>query len=260
MKHVILISIAVFIISFGVSFLPRYINQQNTIQELGNVRSEQQIEAKRRLREHEYRNKSALPAMSSQVDEIERLKNSVGGENAVILEVTSEIIREMILITSQLEDADKEASTVFEFGSLSTLEDIDNSIEKVERAEQAANTMDQAVREMGPKLKEALTMRNVSPADIDSAMQGFYRTADIERKSESYKMSVEIWKEVKVLLHILEREWGAWEYDEVDGGVLFDSDNAIIEWNNTMDRIDDLALKTEELQLAILRRQAGEEN
>ncbi len=103
-------------------------------------------------------------------------------------------------------------------------------------------------------------MRNVSPADINSAMRGFYRTADIERKSELYKMNAKFWKEVKLLLHILEREWGAWEYDEVEGEVLFDSDNAIIEFNNTMERIDNLATNIEELQLAILRKQAGEEN
>lgn len=198
--------------------------------------------------------------MSIQVYEFERLKNSAGGENALIFDATSDIIREIISITSRLEDADKEASVVFDFGSLRTPEDINKFIEKVERVQQAASAMEQAVREMGPKLKEALTMRNVSPAEIDSAMQGLYRAGDIDKKIELYKMNVEIWKEVKVLLHILKREWGAWEHDEINGSVLFDSDNAIAEWNNTGDRLDGLALKAEELQFAILRRQAGEED
>lgn len=53
MKRVTLAAIAVFIISLAASLFSRYVNHQNTVQKLKNVRSEQQMEAKRRLIDHE---------------------------------------------------------------------------------------------------------------------------------------------------------------------------------------------------------------
>jgi len=156
MKRGILTLLVVFAVSLTVAFLSQYIEQQNTVQEIKSVRSEQQREAERRLRDPDYRNESVLPAMSRQADEIKRLKNSVGGKDAAILDAVSEIAQEMVLITSQFESADKEASKVFEFGALHTPEDIGESIERAKQAEKAANIIDQTVRAMGPKFKEAL--------------------------------------------------------------------------------------------------------
>ena len=61
-----------------------------------------------------------------------------------------------------------------------------------------------------------------------------------------------------MLLLILEKEWGAWKYDEVEGGVLFNSDSAVTEFNNVTERIVDLTQKLEKLQYTILKNQAGE--
>ena len=54
----------------------------------------------------------------------------------------------------------------------------------------------------------------------------------------------------------MEKEWGAWEYN-VEGGVLFESESAVIEFNDTMAQIGILVQKAEELQLTILKAKAG---
>ena len=46
------------------------------------------------------------------------------------------------------------------------------------------------------------------------------------------------------------------EYN-VEGGVLFESESAVIEFNDTMAQIGILVQKAEELQLTILKTKAG---
>ena len=113
-------------------------------------------------------------------------------------------------------------------------------------------------KEIGTKLKESLVGSQEPPSDTDSTMRGFYITADIERRSELYKMNAEIMREARLVLQVLAKEWGTWEYNVEEGGVLFESESAVIEFNSAMERIGALVLKVKELQLSILKAQAGD--
>jgi len=110
---------------------------------------------------------------------------------------------------------------------------------------------------MGTKLKEFPAGSQEPPSDTDSTMQGFYLTADIGRRGKLYKLSAEIMKDVQSALHVMEKEWGVWEYN-AEGGVLFESESAVIEFNDAMAQIGILVQKAEELQFTILKAQAGD--
>jgi hypothetical protein len=147
---------------------------------------------------------------------------------------------------------------VLEFNTINTPEDIGKAIEGAKQAEIAANTMDLLNKEMGTKLKKSLSRSQVPPSDTNSPMQGFHQTADIERRSELYKMNAEVMKKAHLVLQVLEKEWGAWEYNVECGGVLFEPEKAIREFNNTMEQIGDLVQRVEDLQLTILKTQSGD--
>ncbi len=258
MKRSILIFLVLSAVSFVATLLPKYIERNKFLQTKGSARSEQKQEARRRLSAPNYRNDSMLPFMKRQVEEIERFKNSLGSESDMVLDSISEIVKEMISICSEYEDAMIKVFTVLEFSTINTPEDISKSIERAKQAEIAANKMDRLNKEMGEKLKGFLVRSRVTPSDIDSTMRGFYRTADIERRSELYKMNEEVMKEAQLVLQVLGKEWGAWEYNMEGGSVLFESESAVIEFNNTMEQIGVLVQKVEELQLTILKIQAGD--
>ncbi|WP_203415573.1 hypothetical protein, partial [Candidatus Scalindua japonica] len=80
----------------------------------------------------------------------------------------------------------------------------------------------------------------------------------IERRGELYKMNAEVMGKAHFVLQVLEKEWGAWEYNMKKGGVYFESKRAVIEFNSTMEQIGVLVRKIKELQLTILETQSGE--
>ncbi len=255
MKRSVLILLVFSAISFAATLLPRYIERNKSLQELMSVRSEQKQEAKLRLSDSNYRNDSMLPFMRRQVEEIEKLKNSLGSESEVVLDSILEIVKEMISVYSEYESAMIKVFAVLEFNAINASEDIGRSIERAKQAEIATNRMDRLNKEMGAKLKQSLIGSRVPPSDIDSTMRGFYQAADIERRSELYKMNAEVMKDAQLVLQVLEKEWGAWEYDLEGGSVLFESESAVIEFNNTMEQIGVLVQKVKELQLTILKTQ-----
>ena len=107
MKRSVLILLVFSAISFVATLLPRYIERNKSLQGLMNVRSEQKQEAKSGLGDPDYRNDSMLLFMKRQVEEIERLKNSPGGESEVVLDSISEIVKEMISVYSEYENANE---------------------------------------------------------------------------------------------------------------------------------------------------------
>jgi hypothetical protein len=113
-------------------------------------------------------------------------------------------------------------------------------------------------KEMGTRLKESLIVSQEPPSDTDFTIQGFYRTADIERRSGLYRMSVEVMREARLVLQVLKKEWGAWEYNVEEGGVLFESKSRVVEFNSAMARIGGLVQKVKELQPAILKTYKGD--
>ncbi|MGR3293344.1 MAG: hypothetical protein ACUZ9M_04920, partial [Candidatus Scalindua sp.] len=121
-----------------------------------SVRSEQKQEAKLRLNDSKYRNDSMLLFMRRQVEEIERLKNSLGSESEAALVSILEIAKEMISVYSEYENAMIKVFAVLEFNSIKIPEDVSKSIERAKQAEMAANRMDRLNKEMGTKLKESL--------------------------------------------------------------------------------------------------------
>ena len=256
MKRSVLIFLVLSAVSLVATLLPKYIERNKALQEIKGVRSEQKQEAERRLRDPNYRNDSVLPFMRIQAKEIERLKNSLGSESEVVIDTISEIVKGMISVYSEYENAMIKAFTVLEFNTINDFEDIGKSKGRAKQAEIAANIMDRFTKDMGTKLKESLIRHRVPSSDIDSTMRDFYRTADIERRSELYKMNAEVMKEAQLVLQVLEKEWGAWEYDKEEVRVLFESERAVIEFNNTMERIGNLVQKVKKLELAILKSQA----
>ena len=120
--------------------------------------------------------------MRRQVEEIERLKNSLGSESEVVLDSISEIVKEMISVYSEYENAMIKVFAVLEFNTINTPEDIGKSIERAKQAEIAANRMELLNKEMGAKLKESLVGSREPPSGTDSTMRGFYITADIEKR------------------------------------------------------------------------------
>ena len=93
-------------------------------------------------------------------------------------------------------------------------------------------------------------MFNQNVASSRLIMRGFYPTADIERRSKLFKMNAEIMRDARLVLQVLEKEWG--------GEVLFESENTVIEFNSSMERIGMLVLKVKVLRHAILKDQAGD--
>lgn len=223
-----------------------------------SIRSGQKQEVERRLGCPNTRNDSMLPFMRRQVEEIERLKDSQGSESEIVLNSISEIVKEMISVYSEYENARVKAFTALEFNTINTPEDIGKSIERAKQAEMAANKMDRLNKEMGMKLKESFLGSRVTPSDTNPTIQNFYRTADIERISELYKMNAETMREVRLVMQVMEKEWGAWEYNVKGGSVLFESESTVIEFNNTMKHIGILVQKVKALQLEILETQAGD--
>ncbi len=51
-------------------------------------------------------------------------------------------------------------------------------------------------------------MFNQNVASSRLIMRGFYPTADIERRSKLYKMNAEIMRDARLVLQVLEKEWG----------------------------------------------------
>jgi hypothetical protein len=240
------------------TLLPRYIKRNRSLQELMGVRSEQKQEAKPGLGDPHSRNDSMLLLMRREVEEIERLKNSPGSESVVVLDSVLEIVKEMISAYSEYESAKTQVFAALEFDAIDAPEDIGKSIERARQAELAANRMVRLNKEMGAKRKESLIGSQESPSETDSTMQGFYRTVDIERRSGLYKMSVEVMREARLVLQVLKKEWGAWEYNVEEGGVLFESKSTVVEFNSAMARIGGLVQKVKELQLVILKAQKGD--
>jgi len=258
MKRSVLIFLVFSAISFAATLLPRYIERNKSLQELMSDRSEQKHEAKRRLSDPHYRNDLMLSFMRREVGEVEKHKNSQGDETEVVPDSISEIVKEMVSVYTEYENAMIKAFAVLEFNIINTPEDVGKSVERAKQAEIAANIMDRFNKELETKLKESLIRSRVSPSDIDSTMRGFHRTADIERRSELYRMNAELMKEAQFVLQVVEKEWGAWEYSVEDGSVIFESESAVIEFNNAMEQISDLVQKIEALRLTILKTQAGD--
>jgi len=258
MKRSVLILLVFSAISFAATLLPRYIERNKSLQELMSSRPEQKQEAKSGLSDPNYRNGSMFLFMRRQVEEIERLKNSPGSESEVVLDFISEIVKEMISVYSEYENAKTTVFAALEFNAINIPEDIGKSIERAKQAEIAANRMERLNKEMGTKLNEFLAGSREPLSDADSTMQDFYRTADIERRSELYKMNAEVMRDAQSALQILGKEWGAWEYNVEEGGVLFESESTVIKFNDTMEQIGVLVQNAKELQLKILKTQKGD--
>jgi hypothetical protein len=258
MKRSVLIFLVFSVISFVATLLPRYLERSKSLQELRSVRLEQEQEAKRKLSDPNYRNDLMLQFIRSQVEEIERLKNSLGSESEIVLDPISEIVKEMISAYSEYENAVIKIFAILEFKAINSPEDIGKSIVRAKQAEIAANRMCRLNKEMGTKLKEFLVGSQESPSNTNSPIRGFYQTADIERKNELYKMNAEVMKEAQLVLQVLKKEWGTWEYNEGEGGVIFESEIAVSKFNSTMEQIGVLVQKVKELQFTILRATAGD--
>ncbi len=258
MKRSVLIFLVFSATSLVATLLPKYLDRNKFLQGIKSVRSDQEQETKRGLSDSNHSNNSMLPFMRRQAEEIKMLKDSLGRESTVVLDSISEIVKEMISVYSDYENAMIKVFAVLEFNAINTPEDIGKSIEWAKQAEIGANRIDQLNKKMGAKLKESLTGSQEPPSDTDSTMRGFYRTADIERRSELYKMNAEVMREARLVLQVLEKEWGAWEYNVKEGGVLFESESAVVEFNNTMTQFGDLVQKVEKLQLTILKTQSGD--
>ncbi len=223
-----------------------------------NVRSEQKQEAKSELSDPGDRNESMLLHMRRQVEEIERLKNSPGSESETVLDSILEIVKEMISVYSEYESAMVKVFAALEFNAIDSLDGIRKSIDMADQAEVATNRMEQLDKEMNTKLKESLAGNQVPASDADSTIRSFYLTVYIEGKSELYKMNAEIIKDAQSALQIMEKEWGAWEYNVEGGGVLFESENTVIEFKSIMERIGVLVSKVKALQHSILKAQTGD--
>ncbi|MCR4289255.1 MAG: hypothetical protein NUV86_03220, partial [Candidatus Scalindua sp.] len=61
-----------------------------------------------------------------------------------------------------------------------------------------------------------------------------------------------------LVLQVLEKEWGAWAYNAEGVGVLFESESAVIEFNNTVAQLGVLVQKVKGLQLTILKTHKGD--
>jgi hypothetical protein len=256
MKRSVLILLVFSAISLVATLLPRYVGRNKLLQELMIVRPEKKKEAKPGLSDPHSRNDSMLLLMRREVEEIERLKNSPGSESVVVLDSISEIVKEMISVYSEHESAKTQVFAALEFDAIDAPEDIGKSIERARQAELAANRMVRLNKEMWAKRKKSLIGSQEPPSDTDSTIRDFYRAADIERRGVLYRMNAEVMEKAHLALRVLEKEWGAWEYNEEEGGVLFESENAVIEFNSTMEQIGDLVQKVKELQLTILKSQA----
>ncbi|KHE93470.1 MAG: hypothetical protein K8F52_15180 [Candidatus Scalindua rubra] len=257
MKRSVLIFLVFSAISLVATLLPKYLDRNKFLQGIKSVRSEQKQDAKSGLNDPGNGNDSMLLFMRREVEEIERLKSSPGIESDVVLDSVLKIAKEMISVYSENESAMIKVFKALESNTINTPEDIVNSIEMARQSEIAANRMERLNNEMGTQLKESLGGSRELSSDIDSTVRGFYLTADIERRSELYKMNAEVMKEARLVLQILEKEWGAWEYNAEEGGVLFESESAVIEFNNTMAQLGVLVRKVKELQLTVLKTRKG---
>jgi len=257
MKRSVLILLVFSAISLVATLLPRYLERNRSLQELMSNRSEQKQEAEPGIGDPSNRDDSMLLFMRRQAEEIERLRNSSGSESEVVLDSISKIVKEMISVYSEYESSMVKVFAVLGFSAINSSEDIGKSIERAKKAEIAANRMVRLNKEMGIKIKESLAGSQEPPSDTDSTMQGFYQTADIGRRGKLYRLSAEIMKDAQSALHVMKKEWGAWEYNVEGGGVLFESESAVIEFNDTMAQIGILVQKAEELQLTILKAKAG---
>ena len=258
MKRSVLILLVFSAISLVATLLPRYIGRNKLLQGVMSNRSEQKQDAKPGLSDSSNRNDSMLLFMRREIEEIERLKSILGSESEVVLDPISEIVKEMVSVYSEYESAMIKVFSALEFNAIDAPDGIGKSIEMAKQAEILANRMERLNKEMGAKLKEPLAGSQEPPSDTDSTMQGFCRTADIERRSELYKMSVEVMKEARLVLQVLKKEWGAWEYNVEEGGVRFESKSRVVEFNSAMARIGGLVQKIKELQLAILKTYKGD--
>ena len=258
MKRSVLILLVFSAISFVATLLPRYLERNKLLQGIKSVSSRQKQEAKRGLGDTGNRDGSMLLFMRRQVEEIEGFKNSPGSESEVVLDSISEIVKEMISVYSEYECTMIKVLAALESSAMSSHEDIGKSIEMAKRAEIAAREMVRLNSEMGIELKEYLVGSREQPSDTDPSIQVFYQTADIGRRGKLYKLSAEIMKDAQLALHVMEKEWGAWEYNVESGGVLFESESAVIEFNDTMAQIGILIQKAEELQQTILKAQEGD--
>ena len=257
MKRSVLILLVFSAISFVATLLPRYLERNKLLQGIKSVGSEQKQEVKPGLGDSNNRNDSMLLFMRRQVEEIERLKNSPGSESEVVLDSISGIVTEMISVYSEYESARIRVLAALELSAMNSHEDIGKSIERAKKAETAVREMVRLNSEMGTKLKEYLAGSQEPPSDVHSTMQDFYLTADIGRRGKLYKLSAEIMKDAQSALQVMEKEWGVWEYN-AEGGVLFESESAVIEFNDAMAQIGILIQKAEELQHTILKAQAGD--
>ncbi len=257
MKRSVLLLLVFSAISLVATLLPRYIERNISFQKLRNIHSEQKQEIEPGSGDPNNRNDSILLLMRREVEEIERFKNRRGSESAVVLDSVLKIIKEMISVYSEYESVMAKAFAALEFNAIVTPEDIGKSIESAKKAEIAANRMERLNKEMRTKLKESLAGSQESTLDTDQATRGFYQIANIERRGKLYTFSEEIMKNVQSALQVMEKEWGEWEYNEEEGGVLFESESAVMEFNDTMKQIGVLVQKIKELQLVILKAYAG---
>ncbi len=258
MKRSVSVFLILSVLSLAATLLPKYIDRNKLLQGLKGVRSEQKQESKRGLSDSNYRNNSMLPFMRGQTEEIKRLKGSLDSESVAILDSVSEIVKEMIAVCSEYENAVVKVFAALEFNTINDPEDLGKSIERAKHAETAANKLVRLNNDMVAKLKESHIGSRVISSDTDSTMQGFFRAADIERIGKLYKLSAEIMKDVQSALLVMEKEWGEWEYNEEGGSVLFESESAVIEFNDTIVQIGIILQKAEELQLTILKAQKGD--
>ncbi len=259
MKRSVLLLLVFSAISLVATLLPRYIDRNISFQKLRNIHLEQKQEIEPGSGDPNNRNDSILLLMRREVEEIERFKNRRGSESAVVLDSVLKIIKEMISVYSEYESVMAKAFAALEFNAIVTPEDIGKSIESAKKAEIAANRMERLNKEMRTKLKESLagSQESTSTSDTDPATRDFYQIANIERRDKLYTFSEEIMKNVQSALQVMEKEWGEWEYNEEEGGVLFESESAVMEFNDTMKQIGVLVQKIKELQLAILKAYAG---
>ncbi len=257
MKRSVLILLVFSAISFVATLLPRYIERNKSLQELMSVRSEQKQETKSGVNNPNHRNESMLLFMKREVEEIERLKNRSGGESEVEQDSVSGIVKELISAYSEYENEKTAIFAVLELNAINTTDDICKSIKRAKQAEIIAKRIELLNKEMEAKLKESLVERRDSSSSAYPAMRGISLIADIKRRRELYKMNTEVIREARLVLEVLSKEWGAWEYNVEEGGVLFASEDTVIEFNSVMERIGVLVLKIKELQLLILKAQAA---
>lgn len=198
------------VVIFATSFLVSYVRlsmRSPANDEFVKLKNQQKADARERLSDLEKMVSPQSELMESQIAQLAKIFTTTSGEDPLVLNAVVQALREVLVFTKDYERTDQESVNVLDISVISTPEDLQRRQAVLESRIAAAEKQAYAVQQLPRRIRELLIERNVRRETIESTINGFNSTADLELKSQLYSADFQLTHQILNSLKQLQKEW-----------------------------------------------------